>query len=174
MQFLIPEGAVAGDLLQVEPDTGETVEVTVPRGMQAGMTMTVADLGSGWQPVTDRLGEVLQSGGDLEMSLLSHAEMDSILQPLPPQPLQSGLSEELLAVPNNSAIPGKSDRSAWRTLTQLGGGEVMKLRRWPERRAVSEVRGGSATGFWQGSTASFLIFLYVLEREHFLIFLHCD
>ena len=82
--------------------------------------------------MTDRLGEVLQSGGDLEMSLLSHAEMDSILQPLPPQPLQSGLSEELLAVPNNSAIPGKSDRSAWRTLTQLGGGEVMKLRRWPE------------------------------------------
>ena len=132
LAVLIPEGAVAGDLLQVEPDTGETVEVTVPRGMEAGMTMTVADLGSGWQPVTDRLGEVLQSGGDLEMSLLSHAEMDSILQPLPPQPLQSGLSEELLAVPNNSAVPGKSDRSAWRTLTQLGGGEVMKLRRWPE------------------------------------------
>ena len=131
LAVLIPEGTVAGDLLQVESDTGETVEVTVPRGMEAGMTMTVADLGSGWQPVTDWLGEVLQSG-DLEMSFLSHAEMDSILQPLPLQPLQSGLSEELLAVPNDSAIPGEPDRSAWRTLTQLGGGEVMKLRRWPE------------------------------------------
>lgn len=125
LAVLIPEGAVAGDLLQFESD-GETVEVVVPRGMEAGMTMTVADLGSGWQPVTDR-GEVLQSG-DLEMSLLSHAEMDSILQPLP---LQSDLSEEQSTVPNNSAIPDESDRS-WRTLTQLGGREVMKLRRWPE------------------------------------------
>ena len=122
---VIPEGASSGDVLHVESD-GETVEVTVPRGMEAGMTLTMAEVDSRWEQVTVDQLRKLQS--DTTSTMLSDVEMDAILQPL--QGDTDGISAS-----RSESHRDRESHGPWRTLTQLGGGEVMKLRRWPESQS---------------------------------------